>query len=559
MKPMKTLRNQQGVAALIALILIGMLLMLGLAILSTSEDEQTIAGNEFQEMRAFYAAEAGLERVTAAMQNEYDSTGAPPLTLPSGSETLNQCQVTYRTTDDGPAAQRVLTAGTLQGLHALVKSFTITSRAVSTTDNSNMILKQSFETALVPIFQFAVFYDNDLEIAPGPDMTLSGRVHTNGDLYYQAGSNLYLDSYVTAAGDILHGRKGPEAVSSGDVLIKNAAGDYVSAKMGADFLDATYGDWYDSSASRWNGRVQDQSHGQSTLNLPLANSDDPHKMIERASGNPDSYESKATLRIIDGVATRLMSDGTWQDVTASMVADGVLTYTEDKFYDQRETHWVDATEIDIDKLYSTGYAPSNGVVYFSDDVASSSEWPALRLTNGETIGSDQGLSVVSENPMYTLGDFNSNNKKPVSLMADAVTFLSNAWESNGYDSYSTNYKTDRTASSTTVNASYVTGNIETTDSDYNGGFENLPRFLEDWGNRTFTWSGSAVNLWNSEQAIGTWNGSYYSPPNRDWKYDTDLNDPNRLPPETPVVRVFQRTGWRQAYTSPGLEAALHED
>jgi len=58
-----------------------------------------------------------------------------------------------------------------------------------------------------------------------------------------------------------------------------------------------------------------------------------------------------------------------------------------------------------------------------------------------------------------------------------------------------------------------------------------------------------VNLWYSQQACGTWNGSYYSPPDRNWKYDTDLNDPNRLPPETPVVRVFQRTGWRQEHVS----------
>jgi len=549
MKTLRIVKSERGVATLIALILVGMLMLIGLVALSTSEDEQTIAGNSLQEMRAFYAAEAGLERVAAVMQQEYDSTGAPPLVLPSGEDELNLCQVDYRTADDGPATQRILSTGALSGLHALVKSYTITSTARSETDNSRVQLMQSFETALVPIFQFAVFYDNDLEIAPGPDMTLSGRVHTNGDLYLQAGASLRMDSYVTSAGDVLHGRKGAGGVDNGDVLIKNTANNYVSMKLGADFLDASYSDWYDSSVTRWQGRVQDRSHGQSSLNLPLSNSDDPHKLIERAGGNPDSYESKATLKIVDGVATRLMEDGTWQDVTAAMVADGALSYTEDKFYDQRESQWVDATEINVEKLYAAGYAPQNGVVYFSDDVASGTEWPALRLTDGESIGSDRGLSVVSENPLYTLGDFNSKDKKPVSLMADAVTFLSNAWEAGNYDGRSTAYKSDRIASATTVNASYVSGNIETTDSDYNGGFENLPRFLEEWSGQAFNWTGSAVNLWYSHQADGIWNGSYYSPPDRNWKYDTDLNDPNRLPPETPVVRVFQRTGWRQEHVS----------
>jgi len=135
-------------------------------------------------------------------------------------------------------------------------------------------------------------------------------------------------------------------------------------------------------------------------------------------------------------------------------------------------------------------------------------------------------------------------------MADAVTFLSDNWE----DTKGANPKGDRLACNTTVNASYLTGNTETTASNYNGGFENLPRFLETWSGKDFTWSGSAVNLWNSEQADGLWNGTYYSPPIRDWSYDTDLDDPNNHPPETPTVRVFQRTGWRQEFV--GLETGV---
>ena len=126
-------------------------------------------------------------------------------------------------------------------------------------------------------------------------------------------------------------------------------------------------------------------------------------------------------------------------------------------------------------------------------------------------------------------------------MGDAITFLSGNFD----DSKSTLSKSQRQATEATVNASYLTGNKETTASNYNGGFENLPRFLETWSGRAFNWSGSAVNLWYSEQAIGNWSGTYYDPPIRNWRYDTDLDDPNKLPPETPVVRVFQRTGWRQ--------------
>ncbi|MCB2231104.1 hypothetical protein KQH82_10350 [bacterium] len=540
------LKSEQGIVTVIALIMVGMLTLIGLAALSTSDDEVSIAGNELQEMRSFYAAEAGLEAAAAALQFEYETTGVPPTTMPSGSDSINGCRVRYLTADDGPATQRTLTTGTLAGLHALVKSFTISAAGYRVADNSRVALQQSFETALVPIFQFAVFYGNDLEIAPGPEMTLIGRVHSNGNLWVQANATLRMDSYVTCSGEFLHGRKGPGGVSGGDVLIKDAAGNYQSVQASAPtdvngdgWLTHADTSWYNASVNRWDGRVQDGAHGQGELNLPLTNVDDPHKIIERADGgNADSYEHKATLKFIDGRAYQKVG-GVWNDVTASMIADGVIAFNNDQFYDQREGEWVDVMELDVDAMYSHGYEPDNGVVYFSDEAASSAEYPAIRINNGDELG--DALTICSENPLYTKGDFNSVDKKPAALMGDAITFLSENFD----DSKSTWSKSSRVATETTVNASYLTGNTETTDWNYNGGFENLPRFLESWSGRAFNWSGSAVNLWYSLQANGNWNGTYYDPPIRNWRYDTDLDDPNKLPPETPVVRVFQRTGWRQ--------------
>ncbi len=536
------IRSERGFATLIALLMVGMLTLLGIAALSTSDDEVNIAGNAYNEMRTFYAAEGGLEAAAAALQTEWDSTGVPPMLMPTETREINNCVVTYGTADNGPATQDVLSTGTLTGLHALVKSFTITSVAVSQNDHGKMELSQTFQTALVPLFQFAVFYENDLEIAPGPAMTLAGRVHTNGNLWLQTGTSLQMDSYVTSAGSIYHGRKGAGSVASGDVTVKDLSGADVSMKDGANWLDADDSYWYDSSVTRWQGMVQDSEHGQEALNIPLnaAAGGDPHKLIDRGSGNPDSYEHHATLKFIDGQALQLVG-GIWNDVTANMIADGVISFNADQFTDQRENAQVDLMELDIDLMYSQGYAPSSGVIYFAD---STSDYPALRLRSGSQL--DAGLTVASANPVYTLGNYNSVKKKPAAIMADAVTFLSGSWD----DSKSAMTKSDRIATNTTVNASCLTGNIETTDANYNGGFENLPRFLEEWSGRDFNWLGSAVCLWNSVQANGLWDGTYYSPPNRNWAYDTDLNDPNKLPPETPMVRVFQRIGWQQKYVGP---------
>ena len=555
---MKVVRSEHGMAALVALVMVGMLTLLGLAALSSSDDEVKISGNQMQETRAFYASEAGLEKATASIQSTFELTGVPPTDMPVGTDSINSCAVNYTTRDNGPATQQVLTSGTLAGLHALVKSFTVTSTGASAVDRAKVVLSQSFETDLIPLFQFAVFYGTDLEVAPGPQMTLLGRVHSNGNLYIQSDNALRLDSYVTASGHIIHGPKASgKTVGTGDVLIKNAAGAYTSMKLGSGWLDGTYSKWYDSSIARWNGRVQDVSHGQGPLNLPLTNSSDPHKLIEPATGNPDSYENKATLKFVNGKALSLES-GIWVDHTADMLAKGIIKYTADQYTDAREGKKVDCTELDVSLLYDNtkgpyagiSYAPVNGVVYFSDNIGGPSEWPGLRIKNGAEIKStittqntNGGLTIASQNPVYTQGDYNKTNKKPAAIMADAITFLSVTWN----DANSAGAKATRVAGNTTVNCSYVTGNVATVGAAYSGGFENLPRFLETWYGKTFTWTGSAVNLWTSRQATGSWNGTYYDPPNRVWSYDTDLDNPNKLPPETPVVRVFQRNGWEQSY------------
>jgi len=139
---------------------------------------------------------------------------------------------------------------------------------------------------------------------------------------------------------------------------------------------------------------------------------------------------------------------------------------------------------------------------------------------------------------------------PVALASDAVTILSTNWTSTT-DTNSKSQHDDlsyRTANSTTVNAAIMTGNVETIDpttgTQYSGGLENFPRFLENWSGKTLTYGGSLTCLWQSQRATGQWvNGSpVYSAPNRSWSYNMD---PNNMPPGTPRVRNLQRIQWYQ--------------
>src|SRR5258706_1730899 len=73
-----------------------------------------------------------------------------------------------------------------------------------------------------PLFQYAVFYDSDLEIQPGADMTIRGRVHTNHDMYLGSGTTLTFNTnYLHAAGDIYRNRKDDPNSSPGTVRIRN--------------------------------------------------------------------------------------------------------------------------------------------------------------------------------------------------------------------------------------------------------------------------------------------------------------------------------------------------
>lgn len=540
------LARSGGFATMIALLLVGMLTLIGLAAMNTSDTDISIAGNSLQEMRAFYAAEAGLEQAAANLQDEYTATGMPPDSMPLGSDVINSCDVSYEAVDEGPAVNDRITDGIYAGLHAQIKTYTIMSTGTSAQDHGRVVMSQSFEAAMVPIFQFAIFYEDELWASPAQDMVVKGRVHSNSDICLQASKSLRFDGAVTSAGDILHGYKyGIQSGVNGDVFFKHTSGLYQNMKQGSEWIDATHDEWYDRASSIWGGNVRDEAFGVQELNVPISNDGDPRKLIEPAAGNSDSYENKATLKFVEGVAYKKVG-GAWTDVTADMTAKGIITQAANKFYDDRENKDVDVLDLDIAKLEANGYWPSNGVVYFSDTSAASSEWKAMRLTNATSLG--DALTVASNNPVYTKGAFNSSGKKPAAIISDAFTVLSSNWnDANGTKSVSS-----RTAVPTTINASIMTGDSHLGPGSYNGGVSNLPRFLEYWGSsRTCTILGSLVNLWESKYANSTWSTSYYEPPARDYSYDFDLDDPDNMPPESPKVMMFQRSGWTQEFVGLG--------
>jgi len=542
---LRKLKNEQGFTLLIFLSLLLMLTMIGIAAVMTSTTDVDIAGNDLRTINTFYSAEAGLEKCIAQIRAHYTSgaTG-PPSPLPSDSFDLGNIAVIYSTVDNGVANIETLTTGAYKGLYALVKSFTITARGREKGSQTESRIQSEIKDALVPIFQFAVFYEQDLEILPGPTMTLGGRVHSNHDLYLGSRASLACDSWTTAANNIFHGRKDdPGDDMPGDVTIKDRFGSYQSMRNGdGTWLDSNDPDWVSESLNRWQGKLEDQSHGMTELNLPVVVSGDPIDMIKRATDNPDSYENQAGLKIVDGQVQYKNASDAWVNVTAAFLSDSIIT--TGSFYNYREYKWVTSYDINISKLNTSAYYPRNGILYASRDQVVGTQ-QAIRLKNGSELAAP--LTVVTNNPLYTSGNYNSVNKKAAALFTDALTVLSTGWS----DANSNRSLSNRIASNTTVNAAFLTGNSETHVGSYNGGLENLPRFLEDWSSKTFTYKGSMVDLWYSEQATGAWYCGIpqYQPPNRSWTFDLSFLDPTNLPPGVPQINTVLKVSWLQRIVS----------
>jgi len=92
------------------------------------------------------------------------------------------------------------------------------------------------------------------------------------------------------------------------------------------------------------------------------------------------------------------------------------------------------------------------------------------------------------------------------------------------------------------------GNGIGADFGTDGGVHNFLRYIEQWGNgSTLSYRGSLVSLYYAQYATGTFKccALVYSPPNRNYYFDTAFLDPNKLPPGTPMLQdVVNLTYWQ---------------
>ena len=560
-------RSERGSVLPLAMIAMLLFSVLGFTLVAMGTTELTISGSWKQYSAAFYGAEAGVESAVVALREILAGTSTPTSgqlagitapTLPDPKLSFTTFSVTRVVPNPPYSYPTTFTTGPYAGFSGQVTDYLITSE-VQGQNGTRSRLSQIIRYVQVPLFQFGVFYGAgvDLEIAPGPNMTFNGRVHSNSNTYMGAGAALSFDSTITTAGGIFRRIKRDSSIPWGNnPQIKDSGGTYRPLNFDRDYQPGfgstwTPSAWQAQANSTFGNTVRDGTMGVGQIIPPIPalfyNPSNPdviaHQLIEIADGAdaPDlraaKMYSKSGLRIVDGAATDMNNNPV-------SLPGGVIT--SKSFYDMREQRMMTIVEVDVGLLRSTGAAPANGVLYVA---TTGTPGAAVRLVNGSQLPS-QGLTVVSENPLYIRGDYNTVAKVPAAVLADAITVLSNNWAANNSDTKGALGTNTRPAAATTVNAAFALGpSVESTFGNGNGQLENDIRFLEDWNGRNFTYRGSIVDLWHSQQATGLWRccgtggTNYYTPPARIWSYDTLFN--TNPPPGTPQGVLILRGPWAQ--------------
>jgi hypothetical protein len=425
-------------------------------------------------------------------------------------------------------------------------------------------VRQDFQLASIPIYQFAIYYSMDLEINPGTSMEVTGKVHGNANIYASPGNVLEFVDAVSAVGRIYHNRH-PNDPNASSVFVP----------------------------------IYDGLHQEkvSSLTLPIGTNNSP-AAVQAILDPPPAGEAPASAMgkqrfynkadlVVTTTATDLTvkfnenGNGTvfTQIPNTNLMTGTAYTFlsTNASFFDYRENKQVLSTEIDVGKfnawmtnnsfaalLTGTRGRPLNSIYVDDQRPGSAGKLTAVRVTNGRTLPPN-GLTIATARPLYIKGNFNApdltagstntSDTLPASLVGDSVTILSANWDDAYTSSTSLNHRDAKY--DTTINAALLAGIVQSAKIGvtkyYSGGVENFPRFLEDWTGHTLTYNGSMVVMFPSRYATKFWisPGTYYNAPTRKWAFDVNFLNWNKLPPGTPQVQKLVRGQWRVvAATSP---------
>ena len=600
-KQFPTSRSRQGFTLMIVMLFLAVTLIVFASMLHWTSSNAVVTRRDNLFNQAEAAAESATEAALAPMIRDFAYQN---LNAPDSYQIIQPNQdgwpVRYRFSDLAGRTNRVSVSissttwqpldGIFVGQGGLVEDCTNTATATPLNQGADLsaTVQQTIKFAIIPLFQYCVFYNMDLEINPGNAMVLRGHVHSNNAIFATGSSAsvpLTFNGNVDASTGINYTRKtnydGTDT-RTGNVIVTNgsALGNSASLAMpiGTNNNPATVRALLGLPPS---GLAVPNPAGYSTNGTPyLYNSADLIISNSAASGTNITvyYNNQA----VPGGLTVVPPDVV-QTNRSGVVTNSYYSFvTNVTFYDYRESDTVKATQINVsnlnvwlgntssrggaqyNNLNSSGSTSKghgiNSIYVFNSSPLSGTSLPAVRLVNGQKLPSS-GLTVATDQPLYVMGDYNittngvnfaktlgsttNGNTVPAALMGDSITVLSSAWQ-DSYDS-STSLGS-RNATPTTINAAALEGIVQSTKAGstkkYSGGLENFMRLLEQWSGQTLTYNGSIVVLFESKYATNSWGTSYYGVPVRQWGFDLNFSKgAEYLPPLTPTVKYIYRRTW----------------
>src|SRR5438876_10226621 len=334
--------NERGAALATALLVMSLLAAISMTVLAVVTHESRIAGSDLQRTQTFYAADAGIEKMTNDFSDLFTKTSRPTTTE------LNTISAGYPTEllDEGFSFNQTLVpdpntanstvtiqSGPFSGLIASVTPYILNSTATQTATGAQVNLQRNVNNYLIPIFQFGMFSNEDVELYPLPSMAINGRVHANGNIYASASISLTFQAKVTTANEFITDNWRNGTTLGYDNVFMTVGGINVPITMGSmvngpNIPGTTAGQrgyfpgspngtinstWDTTSvksatsgvANQFGGQLITRSTGGASLRLPMELEGSPSReLIKRKMPNDtqtlsDSrFHSKAEIRIL---------------------------------------------------------------------------------------------------------------------------------------------------------------------------------------------------------------------------------------------------------------------
>lgn len=606
-------RARHGYALMITLVFLAITLMTLASLMwwASSNGKVTQQNELFTTAEA--AAEAAAEQVVATLDRDWTygqtlqttsiyATLVPTTTswgmqfqFSDGSGNNNKTGITI-----GSQYYTNQLGSTFANLAGYVLPCTITSTAIQNGQLYSVpaTIQELVNADIIPLFQFAIFYNMDMDVSPGQPMNIGGNVFCNAKIWMWPYAAMIFSNNVDAAGLVTNKMQPYDQQSSSGYVAPTyrLAGQPVSK---VDSLTLPIGTNNDPSAveaiinlpSGTNGAPNAYAY---TTNGQMYLFNESDLIISNAaSGLAGTKGTNITIWFQDNqqasALTRLQPDVT--NVVGTVTNKFFSFVTNVSYYDFRESDTVQAVQIDVGKFnaWLTNATGGNSInrmsyndkgsgirsIYVYNKVPkTASQLPAVRLVNGAQLpfttdpsGSGRtssGLTVTTPQPLYVKDDYNVQTATssadassgtadttytyPAALLADSITVLSGSWNDTGAAYQAGASYTGRNASSTTINAACLEGIVQSTNSGgnhYSGGIENFLRLEENWSGDILTYNGSIVVMFPSIYATSFWQvpGNYYGVPTRHWSFDVNFTNPSKLPPLTPKFYRIVRASW----------------